>query len=164
MADDFIAIDISGLSRLDAVLRGLPLVVRKAVIGTVSEYLLAELRKYPPSRYVTRKAAYGKTFFSDRQRRWFFAALHDGEISVPYNRTGGLAAGWHMIGSGENVMLANETAAAPWTMGDGTRSRHEQMVGWRTTDEIVRTKDAEIMRQANSAANHAVAQLNSIGG
>ena len=43
-------------------------------------YLQGELGTYPPKETKTRKEAFGQTFFSDKQRRGFFAKLRSGEI------------------------------------------------------------------------------------
>jgi hypothetical protein len=57
--------------------------------------LLREALADPPAQeHLTRREVYGEPFKSDKQRRWFFAALRDGEIQVPYQRTGELASSW----------------------------------------------------------------------
>ncbi len=76
--NDFIAIDIVGLPELQAKLAKLPPEAQNAIVDDVSEYFLNVLREYPPQKSITRKAAYGVSFFSDKQRRFFFAALKSG--------------------------------------------------------------------------------------
>jgi hypothetical protein len=53
--------------------------------GLVAEQVVGE---YPPQRRATMKQVRGKTFLTDKQRRYFFWALAKGEIKVPYRRTG----------------------------------------------------------------------------
>jgi len=95
---DFIAIDIEGLEPLVKGLDKLPQNIQDAAGDDVAKYLVNVLKKYPPPKRVTRKAAYGTTFFSDNQRKFFFAALRSGAISVPYRRTQAFARGWRQIG------------------------------------------------------------------
>jgi len=117
-------------------------------VEEVGAFLLPKLKKYPPRRYVSRKAAYGRTFFSDRQRRWFFAALRSGELSIPYGRSGTLAAGWEVQPVGtQEVRLVNSVGYAGYVMGD-TQSRHEKLVGWRTVRQYVREYGGQIGRIA----------------
>jgi hypothetical protein len=47
-------------------------------------------KDYPRPRNTTMQAVRGVTFLTDKQRRFFFAALRDGRIKVPYRRTGQL--------------------------------------------------------------------------
>lgn len=133
---DFIGIDLQGIQNILSVLQRLPKAARDEFSEDTADFLIKELCKEPPSRYVTRKAAYGKTFFSDKQRRWFFWALGTGKIGVPYRRTGALSRGWQKIGSGENLIIANEREGAQWVMGD-TQSRHGKMVGWKTYVQVI---------------------------
>ena len=107
-------------------------------VGAVGELLHEKVREYPRQRYVSRRAAYGVTFFSARQRRWFFAALRSGELQIPYGRTGRLRDGWRIEErSTKEVGLVNEVAYAPYVMGAGTQSRHERAVGWQTVQDII---------------------------
>ena len=48
----------------------------------VTQFLKGKMQEYPPEKRVTRKQAYGQTFFSDKQRRWFFAALQIGRVDA----------------------------------------------------------------------------------
>lgn len=156
---DFIAIDVNGLENLQALLHKLPAAIRGEVIDAVSEYLLNVYRAYPPYNYVSRKAAYGVTFFTDKQRRWFFAALKSGELSIPYRRTQTLRRGWHQIGQGENSLLVNETPYAAWMMGPGEQSRHAIAMGWKDIDKIAKEREVEIYRRADAAADRAIDRL-----
>ena len=51
-------------------------------VGKHSEWVLRT--KQPPKRYVSRLQAYGKSFFTLKQQRYFFWALRKGIIKVPY--------------------------------------------------------------------------------
>ena len=156
---DFIGIDISGIPELEKKLKLLPDAVQDAIVDEVSEYLLDVLKIYPPPKYVTRKAAYGKSFFTRRQQRWFFWALNNGYIRVPYHRTQGLRKAWRIIDSGRNSIIVNETQAALYTMDDEKQSRHEMLVGWKIISEILRERRNQIIRRAEAGARKAIKKL-----
>lgn len=156
---DFLYIDVTGLKEINDKLNRLPNEAVDAGTDNANEYLLNVMQTYPPKKSVTRKAAYGVTFFSDKQRRWFFANLNKGTIDVPYNRTQGLAQSWKIVGSGRNSFLANEAPAAPYVIGDNTQSRHEAMVGWKTVGEQVKGRMTEIVRRFDAGVKKAIRQL-----
>jgi hypothetical protein len=158
MSNDFIGVDVRGLDILAKLLRDLPDEVQDTVIDDVSEYLLNVLKINAQQNYVTRKAAYGVSFFTPKQRRWFFAALADGKINVPYHRTQALAAGWKQVGRGRNSILANEAKGADWVVGEN-QSRHERMVGWKTVTQTIIDRQEQIQRKADAAAQKAIKKL-----
>jgi hypothetical protein len=130
-------IQVEGLTTLLPKLQSLPLELKEEVIKAATDYSLEVLKEEePPSKYVTRKAAYGQTFQSDKQRRWFFAALGDGRISVPYHRTGQLAKSWKVSRSENGAIFTNTSPGASFVMGSPGQSRHEKMVGWSTIGHI----------------------------
>ncbi len=130
------SIEIQGLEQVISRIRTLPDEAKKEVLTDVSEYSLGVLREEPAQKYVTRQAAYGKTFQSDRMRSWFFAALSSGQISVPYHRTGALSHSWNAKISANEVIFSNAVPGASFVVGV-QQSRHEQMVGWKkVTDQL----------------------------
>jgi hypothetical protein len=135
MAND-ISIEVQGLEQVMHRIRSLPDAARDEVLHDGAEYSLEVLRDEPPPKYVTRTAAYGQPFQSDRQRRWFFAALNSGEISVPYHRTGEMKAGWNYHQAGFEVKFTNSAPGAQYVMG-AKQSRHEKLVGWKKAQDIV---------------------------
>lgn len=149
---DFIAIDIENdeviAKELASIAKG---ELRDAAADELSDYLLRVLRHYPSYRRVTRKQAYGVTFFSPQQRRAFFAKLNSGEISVPYKRTQALSKGWHRLGEGEKTLIANEVPHAKFAYGDPKQANLLRLIGWKTLPEIIRERIAEGMRRADAA-------------
>lgn len=118
-------------------------------LGEVAEFMQGKLRDYPPYRYVSRKAAYGVSFFSDRQRRWFFAALAEGRIKPGQNnRTGALGEGWRIQQSGPKQLdLVNEVPYAVYVQGTITQqARQPRMAGWKSITVWLRTFKSEIGR------------------
>lgn len=121
----------------------------------VGKYLMSEkaLGYYPPAKYVTRKAAYGVSFFSEKQRRWFFAV---GIHRTPHKRTGGLRGGWRMIITNDNMYLTNIVKGAQWVIGTETQSRHERMVGWKTVRKMLSEASRKIDDILSGAAKRAM--------
>jgi hypothetical protein len=159
---DFIGIDITGEKKIAEALEKLPDAVADAGVEAADDYLLKVLREYPPQKYVTRAKAYPETgdgFFTTKQRRWFFWALHSGKINVPYRRTQGLRKGWKTYGTGRKQIIANETPGAQFVQGAGTQSRHEKLVGWQTTADIIEERMDKIIKAFNGAVKKAARKL-----
>ena len=153
-----ITVDIIGEEAVYNLLVNLPQAVQDAALEEAYEYLINVLRAYPPQRYVTRASAYGQTFFTDRQRRWFFAALNSGEINVPYQRTQGLRRAWNKHGFGQNAKLINNTPGAEYVIGD-KQSRHEERVGWKTVDKTIEEREERIFEKLQVGAQKALKKL-----
>jgi hypothetical protein len=78
-------------------------------------------------------------FKSEKQRRFFFAALRSGQISVPYRRTMRLARSWILRflerGNEFRVEAENKVPYLPFVMGPGTQaSIHRNR--WPTTAQV----------------------------
>lgn len=125
------------LKRMEGLKRGL----RAAIL-----YFKGKADDYPPKRHVSRKEAYGAVFFSDVQRRAFFAKLDDGSITVPYVRrgSGGLAGKWatREEQDGLTQVLGNNAPYAGQVVGP-KQSRMMQLIGWvRTRDKFLSERPA----------------------
>lgn len=131
-----LSIEVQGLEQVMHRIKSLPPEARDEVLHDGAEYSLTVLRDEPPPKYVTRTAAYGQPFFTEKQRRWFFAALNSGEIDVPYHRTGGMKAGWGYQQMGYEVKFTNSKPGAQFVMG-AQQSRHEKLVGWKKVQDII---------------------------
>jgi hypothetical protein len=136
-------IEIIGLESVASRIASLPEELKSEVIADVAAYsltVLGQQESETPQNYVTRKAAYGVTFFSAKQRGFFFAALNDGRISVPYRRRDQLGKAWSVeIGSGYAV-FKNTLEWATYVIGFAGQSRHERMVGWRNVKDFIDNK------------------------
>ena len=137
MGKNWMGIDVVNMEAVKRALQQLPKEARDEFSEETADLLIEKLGKEPGNKYVTRKKAYGKSFFTQRQRRWFFASLRDGKIGVPYRRTLTISQSWVKHGAGENVYLANQAEGAQWVIGP-TQSRHEKLVGWKKYEDIVR--------------------------
>lgn len=168
--NDFIALDVTGIKELNAKLSTLPPAVQDAVTDGVSKYLIGVFRKYPPENHeptraqaypeaiiVTRNGKVIRGYFSMAQWRYVRWLIASGQ--VPYTRRSGSQAmrnNWRQIDKGRNSIIANETTAAYYTMGDGSRARYSKLVGWRTMTEIIDSRLKQIERVAQDAANKAL--------
>jgi hypothetical protein len=138
MTNEFIGISIEGDVELS---RRLLKLASPEVIGRankrIAEYVKEKAMQYPRRRTITRKQAYGKTFQSDRQRRFFFSAIRSGRIKVPYQRSGRLRQGWKITPFGsQDWLVINETGYAALVQGQGTQARMMTLIGWKTIEQI----------------------------
>lgn len=128
----------------------------KVALAAIVEYMIVApgkaLRKYDPYKYVTRKKAYGQSFQSDKQRRWFWA--NGGPAMIGNHRTGSTAAGWKFkeTNSGYGVTLENPTEGARWIWGD-KQARQPALVGHRTARDKIKANLAGAMRHAKAKVN-----------
>jgi len=145
----FIATDIKGDERIKSILDTLPVQVRDEVSDELAQYLVGQFKTYPQFKHVERKKAYPETgdgFFSDKQRRWFFANLREGNIPPPSkkNRSGAFKQGWQILGKGQETLIVNETSYGPFLMGNTERARLSELAGWKTMDEVIERRKERI--------------------
>ena len=154
-----IKIELLGVKEIEAKLNKLPVEVADEAINDVQDYMLNVLRMYPPKNYITRKQAYGQTFQSDKQRRWFFWALNSGTIEIPYRRTQTLSKGWHKVRNGLFGYLVNYTPYAVYVLGERKQSRHEELVGWKKVSQEISDRAEKINKIIDEAAKKAIRKL-----
>jgi hypothetical protein len=150
---------IKGLEEVQAWLKDLPFLVRQKAAGWVAEYMIGDdshgLKHEPAYRPVSRVAAYGVSFFTEKQRRWFFAALHDGRIN-PWqnNRTHKFADSWAAKPTGAGGFQLTNTAPyaqhLAGTIGNDNRARQPAMVGWRWVKDTISSNFAGAIRHAQA--------------
>lgn len=146
--------DVRGLEKVQTFLKDLPRGTVKVALEALGEWFIGTegrgLRHAPPYKYVSRKKAYGYTFSSDKQRRWFFAS--GGPDMIGNNRTGATANGWKAVqGSGYKLVLQNNAEGVYYTMSDEGQAAQPRMVGWRTVSEVVASNMAGALRHAQAA-------------
>ena len=120
-------------------------------VNDVGQYMMYRLREYPAYRYVSRIAAYGRSFVSDRQRNWFFWALGAGIIHPGQNnRTGKLGRGWEIKQAGpKQIDLVNAVPYAKFVQGTAQeQARQPSMAGWDGITIWLREFKGEIGRIA----------------
>ena len=142
-------IEVRGLEKLTAALDKFPDEIKTglAAAGQEAGEEIVDtegLRSYPPEYHAPRP------FVSDKQRRYFFAALRSGEIEVPYRR--GQSPGSEKYGDqfyvesrGYNLTaVGNRASYARWLAGGG--SKYMAAGGWKQLLEAARAKMGQITR------------------
>lgn len=148
------------LARIGRWIEKLPDGARQIATPIIGDEVVNLMRQYEGYSYISRAQAYpdapaGAGWFSDRQRRYVMAAIRRGEIVIPYNRTQTLANGWQRDG----VRVVNNVPYAKFVQGDGTQSRHESLVGWKTVSQKIEANQQKIMAAARNAVRAAVRKL-----
>ncbi len=156
---DFIGIDASGIKELALKLDRLIDAVGDEGVNTANAYMLDAVKLYPPQKRVTLQEAYGG-FISDKQRRYFFAALRDGRIQVPYNRTQTLRNNWRVVGTGKTSFIANDVSYAGLVMGDNEQARMHNLIGWQKLADFISARLPEIIRRFEAGKKKAISKLN----
>jgi len=154
-----ITIDIRKIPGVQAFLTALPRGSMRAAIKAFGDYILGDdshgLRHMVAYKYISRATAYGKSFVSDKQRRWFYAALAAGEIHPGSGERHDTTRGWTGVASsdGYSYRATAKGAAAYFTMSDQGQSRQAALVGHRKASDVVRTNISGGLRAAVKAVN-----------
>lgn len=153
---------IRGAEKLQAYLKKLPRGTIKTALDAISDYILGNdshgLRHYEPYKYVTRKAAYGQTFQSDKQRRWFYA--NGGPDMIGDNRTGETAGAWTVVetNNGYGRTFSNPKPSAVWLYSDDGQANQLRMVGHRTLTSKIMSNLNGALRSAGAAITRYLSQ------
>lgn len=136
-------VEVQGLDDVLRKLDGLdaPEVFRRPMTQATA-HLQRKLAQYPPQ--VSRR----QPFKTEKQRRYFFWALREGIIQVPYRRTGTLGRKWttEVSPDGRQGRVGNNTPYAPLVQGtrEQQASYHAQG-GWRRVDHVARTEQQRVV-------------------
>jgi len=99
-------------------------------------------------------------FVSDKQRRWFFAALRRGDITVPYVRTGALGRRWTTkITMGPDALvgtIGNDTEYAPFVQSKDQQAQIHQG-RWETIEQVLDDNKPAIEQEFKRAIDKALA-------
>ena len=144
-----IQITVSNINQWVAFLKTVPPGAKRIAIKAFSFFMLPFLREYPAYKYVTRKSAYGMTWFSEKQRRWFWA--NGGPSMIGNNRTFAIQKAWR-IEEGNTYHIVNDAPGVGYVMGHA-QANQPRLVGWRTAWDIVRSNMAEGIAAAQAAVN-----------
>ena len=140
MVQNLLELKVEGLVPLEELLDKLPDEAKNAAGESIGKFIYNAVHEEPPQKEVTRREAYGVTFFSPRQRRWFFANFGD-DIKkgkdITYKRTGTFGRGWQIVGSGINTKVINNTDYGPYLMGNEEQSRMSALIGWKKLEAII---------------------------
>ena len=148
---------LRGNEKVQEYLKSIPRGALPAALQAFTEYIIGDTShglKHPdPYKYVSRKAAYGVSFFTDKQRRWFFWALNTGQINPGQNnRTGESTDAWQYVEvSKYKYTITNPTTGAYYTRDNAGQARQPAKVGWRKVAAVISANMAGAMRSANAA-------------
>ena len=146
---------IRNLEEVQAVLREVPRGAMKVAIIAFTEYIIGDkhhgLSHDDPYRQTTRKAVYGRTFYSDAQRKYVMAAIKDGRIKIgqrsPDPTRASLAYGYDITKGGYGATIKNESPGAYWSREWGGWKN------WRSTLQVIKANLKGASRHALSEAN-----------
>jgi hypothetical protein len=151
MADGIITIKLDGVEHIIAAISRFPRQAERyagqAGNEAADEILDTEgLRKYPPVNRPPRG------FKTDKQRRFFFAALRKGQIEVPYRR--GASPGserygthWEVETVGLTTTIGNAVSYAEILAGNDTQqSTYMAGIGWRQLEQVAEEKVEDITK------------------
>lgn len=156
-----IGVDVEGIPAVTRMLEQLesPQVL-SAVTKDVATLLKGKLQKYPGYQYVSRVEAYGQTFKSVAQRKWFFAALRSGELKIPYPRTNKLTNAWQVMPfGGTDHLLVNDTPYAHWVHDGRQQSRMMILRQWYSIERTIYENTPQIQTTAQESINREVKRI-----
>jgi hypothetical protein len=160
-----VSFKVRGVEAVQSFLASVPRGATRAALEAFTEYLLGNesrgLRHNEPYKYVSRKSAYGVSFFTPKQRRWFFWALRTGQIDPGSGvRTGKTAAAWKAVPSanGYQMKITNDTPGGYYTRDDKGQARQPAKVGWRKVSAVLAANYLGAIRAAVQAVNKYLTQ------
>jgi len=169
MPDSFIQIKPEGIDKIKAAFNKFPREIAQYLSAAGKEaasrviFPTVGIKRYPPKKYFSREAAYGKPFFSDKQRRAFFAGLKDGSVDVPYRRGRSASSErygtqWYANRKGAGTEIGNRASYAPLLGGD-KQSRMAKMIGWRKLTDVVDEKMEDITKVYQAWVDKLISKL-----
>lgn len=132
---------VRNVAAVQSFLRTVPRGALKVALEAFTEYIIGNdahgLKHNDPYKYVTRKSAYGFSFFTDKQRRWFWANGGPDMIGKP--RTGKTSQAWKAVpmAGGYQFKITNDTAGGFYTRDDAGQARQPAKVGWRKVSKVL---------------------------
>jgi hypothetical protein len=91
---------------------------------------------YPP------QSSRPQLFKTDKQRRWFFWALGEGLVAVPYPRgdvdygSEALGRSWFSMREGLSAIVANRTSYGPLVQSEASQTQYHRATGWNTIEKV----------------------------
>jgi len=146
---------IRNIKQVNDFIKTLPRGTIKAGVVAFTEYIIGDgkhgLSKDDPYKQTTRKKVYGRTFESDKQRRYVMAAIKDGRIKIgqrnPDPTRASKGYGYKLTKGGYNATINNTEPGAYWSrVWRGWKN-------WRPYMKVVTDKMKGAMRAATNAAN-----------
>ena len=149
-----------GFKEFEGFIKSLPKGVKVVAMRAIGTYLVGDgrhgLKHYPAYKFITRRKAYGKSFESLKQQRWFFAAKAEGKILPGYpRRTGEIQRGWEFKerdSSWTHINITNEAEGVGWVMG-ASQANQPRLAGWRDYMTVIASNMRGAIRAGQTAVN-----------
>lgn len=131
------SVRVIGMDRVQARLKAIDGAYRPA-LAEAAAHIKRVASTYPPVRKQR------QPFKSDRQRRFFFAALRDGLIKIG-QRTGLLGKLWTVIfrDGGQSAIVGNNAPHGPWVMSTDRQALYHRG-NWKTEREIAQEESGAV--------------------
>jgi hypothetical protein len=155
-------IEILNYKEIEAKLNKLPIEVADNCMTEVQDYMLNVMQSdQPPEVYVSRVEAYGQSFFSDKQRKWYWAQVGAGNLTpgVHKRRTGEMSRGWHKVRTGLTGYIENRVKGAAYVYGDTSQANQPALVGWKKVTQQIMDRLDKINKIIDGAAKKAIKKL-----
>lgn len=134
-----------GYNRVENALRTLATQNRGVTDKTIGKWT-KETRAYLKGYGYPAQSGRVQPFKTDRQRRWFFWALRNGLIAVPYRRTGRLANSWRAERRGpSDWLLGNSAEYSGLVIGEGRQSKYHED-NWWTAESLIKPRTSNLTR------------------
>lgn len=149
---DILSFKVDGIEEIGDRLTRFDAEVVSPALTRICQMLVSEFKKYPEEKSVTRKEAFGGNgFFSDKQRRWFFANLKEGAFEQPYTRTRRFERSWRVNDvSNTEKNITNAAPYAGYVMGTDEgktgQSRLQALIGWKKISAVMEEKFDEMRK------------------
>ena len=104
------------------------------------------------SKYPSGNQHRPQPFKTEKSRRFFFWALRNGLIEVPYRR--GQSPGsedhgqsWTIKGmkAGLQQLIGSDTSYGPLLQAPGQQTSYHKETGWKTTDEVAQEEEEKVL-------------------
>ena len=162
-----ISVRVSGVKEFQDFIKTLPRGVKVTAMREIATYVIGNdrrgLKHEAAYKHVTRKSAYGKTFQSDKQRRYVMARIRSGEITPGKSqRTHAYSQDWRQepkTSDWRRVDVLNTQPHAGW-VGGANQARLNAKVGWRKAVNIVQTNINGAIQSAQRAVDKWIAERN----
>lgn len=128
----------------------------KKAIKDAGDHVKGKIAEYPPQRH------HKMRWKSEKQRRWFFAALRRGTITVPYRRGQGrsedLGGSWtvEIKDGGLTAVIGNNVSYGPLVQQEGKQYWMHKATGWKTTSKVLQDETAYVNEQVVKAVRDAL--------
>lgn len=144
----FVEIEIKGIKEALAALGKVDSDMTLPMTDAIAEeVVLPRLREYPPASRAK------QPFKSDKSRRFFFAALKRGDISVPYHRTSALAALWETKHTSlSSLDIVSRRKKSDLIIGDSGKQAAYHRGTWPTVDQVAEESTPDALEVADRIA------------